>query len=91
MTQAATIDDLLTPEEFCAVAKLKPRDLAKKTRQRKIIPLRFGERTLRYHPRSIIAKNLQDQGYSMELIAAMFASVPKFSTDLLCPKRCGND
>lgn len=78
-SEVMTIDDLMTEEEFLSYAKMKKRDLQEKVRQGKIFPIRFGEKTLRYHPRSIIAKNLRDQGIPYDLIAAMFASVPKVS------------
>ncbi len=71
------LDDLLTIDEFCAIAKLDRREVAKKTRKKQILAITFGPKTYRYHLRSIIASKLSERGVPHDLISAMFATVSR--------------
>lgn len=66
------LDDMLTQEEAAAWLKMPLRALALKSRGRKpMIPaFRVGDRSPRYHPRTILAKLAKDAGVPMDLLAA---------------------
>ena len=67
------LDDMLEPQAAAAWLKMSRSDLMKKIRAGIIPAFRLGHKTLRVHPRTIIAKLAMDAGVNREAIEASFS------------------
>lgn len=70
----AHLDDFLSVEDAAAWLGISVKTLLKKSKGRApVIPaFRVGHKTLRYHPRTIIAKLAKDSGVDHDVISASF-------------------
>ena len=71
------LDSMLTPDECAAWMRIKRRELDMKTRQKLIPCINLGERSKRYHPRTVITTLALDGGVSPNTVAAMFSEPPR--------------
>jgi hypothetical protein len=73
-TPPPQLDDFLSVEECSAWLGISVKTLLKKSKGRApVIPaFRVGHKTLRYHPRTIIAKLAKDSGVHPDVISASF-------------------
>jgi hypothetical protein len=71
---AIQLDDMLDPDSAAKWLKLSKRDFLEKARIGKIPTFSIGAKTLRFHPRTIIAKLASDAGVSFQIIAASFSN-----------------
>jgi hypothetical protein len=69
------LDRMLTPDECAAWLKIKRRELDEKRRKKQIPAIQLGHRTIRYHPRTVVASMALERGVSPKVIAAMFADL----------------
>jgi len=79
--KSMNLDKPLTLDECARWLRLRPRDVAAKARglRPKIPAIRLGRKTLRFHPRTILAKFAADAGVPLAVVQASF-SAPKSST-----------
>jgi hypothetical protein len=66
------LDQQLTPEQTAAWKGITVSMLMEKHRAGIIQGFKVGNKTLRWHPRSVLASEMQRAGMPLELIAASF-------------------
>lgn len=71
------LDRIVDATEMAMILKMRKRELLEhcKGRNPKIPAIRFNEKVLRFHVRSVLAKMAVDSGLSVELVGAMFSGI----------------
>lgn len=70
------LDEMMTPERAASWLQISMETLMEKYRKKQIPGAAIGHRTVRFHPRTVIAKLAFDGGVSPKVIAAMFNMPP---------------